>query len=61
MQIPQDRIEQLKCLYKEAFGDDLSDEEAQVQGLAILRLVAFRLDSVPPDQKERIMNGIISV
>ena len=26
MQIPPDRIEQLKCLYKEAFGDDLSDE-----------------------------------
>lgn len=61
MQIPQDRIEQLKCLYKEAFGDDLSDEEAQVQGLAILRLVAFRLDSAPPDQKERTMNGTISV
>ena len=61
MQIPQDRIEQLKCLYKEAFGEDLSDEEAQVQGLAILRLVAFRLDSAPPDQKERIMNGTISV
>ena len=42
MQIPSARIEQLKSLYKIAFGRELTDEEAQTQGLAILRLVAIR-------------------
>ena len=42
MQIPPARIEQLKSLYKIAFGRELTDEEAQTQGLAILRLVAIR-------------------
>lgn len=42
MQIPPARIEQLKSLYKTAFGRELTDEEAQTQGLAILRLVAIR-------------------
>lgn len=42
MQIPSARIEQLKSLYKTAFGRELTDEEAQTQGLAILRLVAIR-------------------
>lgn len=42
MQIPSVRIEQLKNLYKTAFGCELTDEEAQTQGLAIIRLVAIR-------------------
>ena len=42
MQISPARIEQLKSLYKTAFGCELIDEEAQIQGLAILRLVAIR-------------------
>lgn len=47
MQIPPSRIEQLKSLYKTAFGCELSDEEAQIQGLAILRLVAIRNLDIP--------------
>lgn len=42
MQIPPAKIEQLKSLYKTAFGCELTDGEAQTQGLAILRLVAIR-------------------
>lgn len=42
MQIPSARIEQLKSLYKTAFGYELTDEEAQAQGLAIMRQVAIR-------------------
>lgn len=42
MQIPPARIEQLKSLYKTAFGCELTDEEAQTQGLAIIRQVAIR-------------------
>lgn len=61
MQIPQDRIEQFKCLYKEAFGGNLSDEEAQVQGLAILRLVAIRQDRALSSQKEGAHDGAISI
>ena len=42
MQIPPARIEQLKSLYKTAFGCELTDEEAQAQGLAIMRQAAIR-------------------
>ena len=55
MQIPTARIEQLKSLYKTAFGCELTDEEAQSQGLAILRLVAIRNLDIPAQKGD--ING----
>ena len=43
MQIPQGLIDQFKALYKEKFDIELTDEEAQRQGRAVMRLVAARL------------------
>jgi|InofroStandDraft_1065614.scaffolds.fasta_scaffold05140_7 hypothetical protein len=44
MQIPQEKINQLKSLYRDVFGSDLSDNEAQEQGLAILRFVSAKME-----------------
>jgi len=41
MRIPAENIEKLQRLYKSAFGVDIDAEEAQKQGLAIMRLVAI--------------------
>lgn len=58
MQIPPNRIEQLKSLYKDAFNSDLTDEEAQRHGLAILRLVGIRNLGISI-QKDNINETII--
>lgn len=50
MQIPQEFIDQFKALYKKQFGIELTDGEAQKQGLAVIRLVAVR-------QKSKLMKG----
>lgn len=44
MQIPQERINQLKSLYRDVFDSDLSNNEAQEQGLAILRFVSAKME-----------------
>lgn len=41
MCIPAENIEKLQNLFKSAFGVDIDAEEAQKQGLAIMRLVAI--------------------
>lgn len=45
MQIPQELINQFKTLYKEQFGIKLTNEEAQKQGLAVMRLIAVRYEN----------------
>ena len=46
MRIPEKNIKELQKLYKKSFGLDIDTEEAQKQGLAIMRLVAL---SEPPN------------
>lgn len=50
MQIPQKSINRFKVLYKREFGVELTDEEAQKQGVAVMRLVAVR-------QMDKLMKG----
>lgn len=42
MRIPEEQIKKFQALYKKAFGADISSEEAQKQGLAVMRLMAIR-------------------
>ena len=50
MQIPQKSINRFKVLYKREFGIELTDEEAQKQGVAVMSLVAVR-------QIDKLMKG----
>lgn len=45
MQIPQELTNQFKTLYKGQFGIKLTNEEAQKQGLAVMRLIAVRYEN----------------
>jgi len=45
MQIPRELIDRFKALYKKEFGIELSNEEAQKQGLAVMRLIAVRYEN----------------
>ena len=42
MLIPKPLTERFKGLYAQLFNERLSDEEAQKQGLAIIRIVAIK-------------------
>jgi hypothetical protein len=42
MRLPDKCIKEFQVLYKRAFGIEISDEEAQTQGLAVMRLVAIK-------------------
>ncbi|MCL2085337.1 hypothetical protein FWH09_00135 [Candidatus Saccharibacteria bacterium] len=42
MRIPEEYIKKFQELYKKEFGEDISSEEAQVQCLALVRLVAIK-------------------
>ena len=44
MRIPNANIEEFQKLYKKHFGVALSSEEAQKQGLAVMRLVAIAME-----------------
>lgn len=44
MRIPAENIKKLQRLYKTAFGVDIDAEEAQKQGLAIMRLVSIAME-----------------
>lgn len=57
MQIPQERINQLKNLYRDVFGGDLSDDEAQEQGLAILRFVSAKVEIASTLKRKGAENG----
>lgn len=45
MQISQELVDRFKTLYKEQFGIGLTNEEAQKQGLAVMRLIAVRYEN----------------
>ncbi len=45
MQISQELVDQFKTLYKERFDIELTNEEAQKQGLAVMRLIAVRYEN----------------
>lgn len=49
MRIPDANIKQFQSLYKRVFGVEIDSEEAQKQGLAVMRLVAVR-------QEEKLLN-----
>lgn len=44
MRIPNANIEAFRRLYHKHFGIELSSEEAQRQGLAVMRLVAITME-----------------
>lgn len=44
MRISAENIKKLQRLYKTTFGIDIDAEEAQVQGLAIMRLTAITIE-----------------
>ena len=44
MRISVENIKRLQRLYKATFGIDIDAEEAQVQGLAIMRLTAITIE-----------------
>lgn len=44
--IPEPLIKRFQKLYKACFGEDISSEEAQKQGLAVMRLVAIRQEEL---------------
>ena len=44
MRIPTANIEEFQRLYKKRFGEEISSEEAQKQGLAVMRLVAITME-----------------
>ena len=43
MQIPTIYVKKFQRLYKQTFGEDISEEEAKIQGLAVMRLVAIAI------------------
>ena len=49
MRIPDANIKQFQSLYKAVLGVDIDTEEAQKQGLAVMRLVAIR-------QEKKLLN-----
>jgi hypothetical protein len=52
MRISSEAIEEFKKIYKEEFGDDLTDDQAQECGLRVLRLFQLLLQPLP-DSSER--------
>lgn len=50
MRIPDDLISEFQLLYKNAFGIEINAEEARVQGLAVMRLVALNREQKLSDQ-----------
>lgn len=54
MRIPTSYIKEFQRLYKKHFGTEISSEEAQVQGLAVMRLVAITLEKEQLKQKKLV-------
>ena len=52
MRIPDALIGQFQSLYRQAFGVDITAEEAQIQGLAVMRLVAIRQENLMNKEDE---------
>jgi hypothetical protein len=46
MRLDADAIKEFKAIWKEEFGEELSDDEAQEHGLRVLRLFALLLRPV---------------
>ena len=59
MRIPSDCISKFQKLYKQAFGVDISAEEAQIQGLACMRLVAIREEQKLLERKDHTLHNLI--
>jgi len=55
MPLNQSDIDELKQIYREEFGQDLSDDEAWEMGTRLLRL--FYILSTPPDHSEMPEQG----
>lgn len=51
MKISDDLISEFQLLYKKAFDIEISAEEAQVQGLAVMRLVALKRERKLNDRR----------
>jgi hypothetical protein len=72
MRIPDANIKQFQSLYKTVLGIDIDTEEAQKQGLAVMRLVAIKQEkkllnkeksdeqsSPTRDNTERSQSGVV--
>lgn len=56
MKISDDLISEFQLLYKKAFDIEISAEEAQVQGLAVMRLVALRREQKLNDRRHNSLS-----
>jgi hypothetical protein len=57
MKTPQslgrEAIDEFKSVYKEEFGEDLSDDEAREMGLRLLNFLKFLLEPTPSPSPDR--------
>ena len=56
MRIPDDLIKEFQLLYRNAFGIEISVEEAQIQGLAVMRLVALKREQELNDRRHNSLS-----
>ena len=56
MRISDDLISEFQLLYKNAFGVEISAEEAQIQGLAVMRLVALKREKELSDRRNNSLS-----
>jgi len=52
MKIPEEKLDVFKRLYKEHFGEELSDEEAQDKGGSLIRLIELVYRPTEQDRPE---------
>ena len=58
MDIPPEAINEFKEIYREEFGEELSDEEAYETGRNLISLFEIICRPIPQDNKEYLKNKI---
>ncbi len=53
MRVSKDRIEELRRLYKDPYGQDLSEEEARDMALRLVELYRLLMRPLPGEKKHR--------
>jgi len=53
--LTQQAISDFKAIYKKEFGEDLSDQEANIKGESLLRLFSIIYKPIPKDWIKRVL------
>lgn len=61
MHLSNEHITQFQELYKEQFGENISKEEAQEQGIKLLRLVQLTYKPMTQDEFLQVQHKIVAI